>query len=288
MKAIEIEAKSALHKLKRRGLPYKYDLNIYRGCSHGCKYCYGESSHKYLGNTDFNKEIYVKSNIIEVLERELYSSKWKGDIINIGGVCDSYQSIENNYKLMRDILKLMIKYKNPIIISTKSNLILRDLDLIDELAKHTYVNIALCITSSNDDVSKKVEPGASLPVERFRALSEISKTKANTALHMMPILPFLADDEDTLETLVKWAKESEVDYMLTGMLYLTGGIKKRYLSFIKEDYPKYYVPYCRLYPKGGADKDYKSKIHGFLAEMRKKYNVNNKYSKSLPKKITNI
>ncbi len=283
MKAKEIETKSALHKLKRHGLPYKYDLNIYRGCSHGCKYCYAASSHKYLGNKDFESEIYVKSNIVEVLERELDSANWKGDIINIGGVCDSYQMLEEDYQLMRDVLNLMIRYKNPVIISTKSNLILRDLDLIDELASHVYVNIAICITSCDDNITKNVEPGASSPLDRFKVLCDISKTKAYTGFHLMPILPFLSDSENTLEILVKWAGQAKADYMLTGMLYLTGGIKKRYLSFIKNVYPDYYEQYCKLYPKGGANKKYKNKIHGFLAKMRDKYNVNNNYSKFLPK-----
>lgn len=283
MKIQELEVKEALHKLKRRGLPYKYDLNVYRGCSHGCIYCYAQRSHKYLKSDDFEKEIFVKTNIVETLEKALRDPGWKGDIINIGGVCDSYQHIEKDYKLMREILKIMIKYKNPIIISTKSNLILRDIDLIHELARHTYVNIALCITSCDDKVSKNVEPGASLPEDRYKALCELSKTKANTGFHVMPILPYLADDETTLERLVYWASESKVLYMLTGMLYMTGGIKKTYMDFINEKYPEYYEAYKKLYPRGGADKEYKSKVHTFIKKMRNKYNVNNSYAKYLPK-----
>ncbi|MGF7059512.1 SPL family radical SAM protein [Brassicibacter mesophilus] len=283
MEIREIEAKSALNELKRRGLPYKYDLNIYRGCSNGCKYCYAESSHKYLGSDSFQSEIFVKTNIADELEKTLSSPNWNKDIINIGGVCDSYQGVEKKYKIMRDILKIMIKYKNPIIISTKSDLILRDLDLIDELASYTYVNVALSITSINNDISKKVEPGASLPIDRLKALSEVGTTKAHTGFHLMPILPFLCDDEHSLESMVKWASEAKVDYMLTGMLYLTCGIKKRYLSFINEHYSEYYDRYCKLYPKGGADKIYKSRIHQFLSKMRQKYNVNNQYSKFLPR-----
>jgi DNA repair photolyase len=99
----------------------------------------------------------------------------------------------------------------------------------------------------------------------------------------MPILPLIADDEETLEQLVLWAAEAKVDYMFSGMLYLIGGIKKRYLSFIEEEYPYLLDAYKMLYPKGGADKNYKSKIHNFLGKMRKKYNVNNSYSKFLPK-----
>ena len=283
MKVNEIEAKSALHELKRRGLPYKYDLNIYRGCNNRCKYCYAEKSHEYLNSCDYQNEIFVKTNIADELEKELSSARWNREIINIGGLCDSYQSVESKYQLMRDVLKIMIKYKNPVIISTKSDLILRDLELIDELAGYAYVNIALSITSVNNDISKRVEPGASLPKDRLKALTEVGKTKAYTGFHLMPILPFLADDENTLETLVRWASEANVDYMLTGMLYLTGGIKKRYLSFIKQEFPDFYDSYSSLYPKGAADKDYKSKIHNFLSQMRAKYHVNNQYSKFLPK-----
>lgn len=283
LKFIEIEAKSALHELKRRGLPYKYDLNIYRGCSNGCKYCYATSSHKYLENKDFEKDIYIKKNIAQVLDQELSAKGWQKDIINIGGVCDSYQAIEKETELMRDVLKVMIKHKNPVIISTKSDLILRDLDLIDTLAKDTYVNIAFSITSKDNKLASILEPGASTPESRFKALTQVAKTNATTGFHFMPILPFIADDEETLEQLVLWAAEANVDYMLSGMLYLTGGIKKRYFSFIKEKYPQFLDAYKELYPKGGADKKYKSKIHNFLGEMRSKYNVNNSYSKFLPK-----
>ncbi len=286
MKYIEIQAKEALHKLKKRGLPYKYDLNIYRGCSHGCKYCYAHKSHKYLGSNSFEEEIYVKTNIVESLEKTLWSKNWSKEIINIGGVCDSYQPCEKDYKLMPEVLKLMIKYKNPIIISTKSDLILRDIDLIDELAHSTYVNIAVCITSSNAEISRKLEPGASLPLERFKTIGELGKTKANTGFHLMPILPMLADDKESLETLVKWASQAKATYMLTGILYLTGGIRPRYLNFIKKEYPMYYQDYLKLYQKGSAHKDYKTKVYGFLIEMKKKYQVSSSYAKHLPNKKT--
>ena len=111
----EIQAKSAL-KMLRRKVPYRWDLNIYRGCEHACHYCYARYSHKYLGSEDFDGDIYVKSNIVDVLSRELKSSAWKKEVINIGGVTDSYQPAEQNYKIMPQILGLMIEHKNPIII----------------------------------------------------------------------------------------------------------------------------------------------------------------------------
>ncbi|MFZ2537550.1 MAG: radical SAM protein, partial [Oscillospiraceae bacterium] len=135
----EITCESALNKLKRQ-IPYGWDLNIYRGCAHGCKYCYAMYSHKYLDSGGFFDDIYVKTNIVEQLEKELSAPSWKREIINIGGVTDSYQSAEATYKIMPEILKLLIKYKTPAIISTKSTLVLRDYDLIDELSQITYIN----------------------------------------------------------------------------------------------------------------------------------------------------
>ena len=127
---------SALTELKRK-VPYGWDLNIYRGCQHGCKYCYAMYSHKYLNSEEFFTDIHVKTNIVDELEKELKRNSWKRDVINIGGVTDSYQPAEAKYLLMPEILKLLIKDKTPAIISTKSKLILRDYDLIDKLSRIT-------------------------------------------------------------------------------------------------------------------------------------------------------
>ncbi|MBA7589322.1 hypothetical protein ES708_31404 [subsurface metagenome] len=278
----DYKCKEALYQLKRKELPYSFDLNIYRGCSHNCQYCYARKSHKYLNSKGFENEIFVKTNIAEVLEKELKKGRAGGKFINIGGVCDSYQPAERKFKLMPDILKILIKYKQPVIISTKSNLILRDIELIDQLAHYAWVNIAVTITSDNDEISSKVEPGASLPGARWNILQEFSKAKASTGFHFFPILPFLSDDKTSMEKMVKRASEVKVDYMLSGVLYLSGGIKERYLSFIKREFPEYYFAYVKLYPRGRANPDYKSKIHSFLGRMREKYGVNAQYSKIIP------
>ncbi|WP_373276630.1 SPL family radical SAM protein, partial [Clostridioides difficile] len=125
---------------------------------HGCKYCYAIYSHKYINSNNYFEEIYVKTNIVEKLERQLKSSKWKKEVINIGGVTDSYQPIEADYKIMPEILNLLIKYKTPAIISTKSDLILRDYDLIDKLSRITYINVASTITTVNEDTQRLIEP----------------------------------------------------------------------------------------------------------------------------------
>jgi DNA repair photolyase len=138
----EIACETALKKLKRR-YPYSWDLNIYRGCAHGCRYCYAIYSHDYFKDSNYFENIYVKTNIVDLLESELKSENWKREVINIGGLTDSYQPCEEDLKIMPKILKLLIKYKTPAIISTKSDLILRDYRLIDKLSRLTYVIVKL-------------------------------------------------------------------------------------------------------------------------------------------------
>lgn len=132
----DYKCKEALYPLKRKGLPYSFDLNIYRGCSHNCRYCYARKSHEYLNSKKYESEIFVKTNITEVLEKELKGGRTGGKFINIGGACDTYQPAEKKYQLMPGILKILIKYKQPVIISTKSDLILRDIELLDQLSHH--------------------------------------------------------------------------------------------------------------------------------------------------------
>ena len=214
----EITAATALNKLKRK-IPYGWDLNIYRGCMHGCRYCYAQYSHQYLSG-DFFNDIYVKKNIVEILEKELASPSWKREIVNIGGVTDSYQPAEKKYRLMPDILKLMIKYKTPVIISSKSDLILRDFDLIAGLSRITYVNVAQTITTSDEQCRMKIEPNSSDFLSRINVLKVFSNTNASTGLHMMPIIPFVTDSRENIDEIFSHATSCSVDYALTGTLYL--------------------------------------------------------------------
>ena len=232
----EITCASALNNVRGR-FPYSWDLNIYRGCEHGCKYCFAMYSHQYLGSEQYFNDIFIKTNVVERLEKQLSSSSWKGEVINIGGVTDSYQPLETQYKLMPDILRLMIKYKNPCIISTKSDLILRDYDLIEELASLTYVNVAATITCMDEAIRQKIEPLGAPSLRRFEMLKQFSKTDACTALHFMPIIPFLTDTRENIDSLFFHAKDSGVKYVIPGVLNLRGQTRQAFFEFIRVEYP---------------------------------------------------
>lgn len=280
----ELTVTTALNKLKAR-LPYSWDLNIYRGCSHQCKYCYAIYSHKYLESKDFFWKIFVKKNIAEVLDKQLSSKNWKWEIINIWWVTDSYQQVEQKYWLMRNILKIMIKHKNPIIISTKSDLILRDLDLIDELSKLNYVNIAFTITSFDEEIRQKIEPGWSSTIQRFNAIKQLKKTNASLWVHMMPILPYITDWEKNIEQIVRYTSQTWADYLLTGTLYLRWTTRPYFLNFIQNQFPQLYQKYLTLYKKWWAPKEYKDLLYKTINYYRKKYNVSSSYSKPIKEKL---
>lgn len=280
----EMVCSTACNKLKRR-IPFAWDLNIYRGCEHGCKYCYAMYSHQYLGSEQYFSDIYVKTNIVEQLEQQLNSSLWKKEVVNIGGVTDSYQPIEAKYKRMPDILRLMIKYKTPCIISTKSDLILRDYDLIAELSTVTYVNVAATITCMDECIRTKIEPGGVASQKRFAMLKEFSKTNASTGLHFMPIIPYLTDDRENVDALYSCAKDSQVDYVLPGTLYLRGKTRQAFFDFIQTDYPNLYEPLRILYRTGSAGKEYKDKLYLMVNELKAKYNLSGSYSKPMKEKL---
>ncbi len=315
--AVEIRASSALHRLKRK-IPYSWDLNIYRGCGHGCRYCYALYSHQYIGSRrsfeptgkdsqnpgpveakgalkvqaaddkaggGFFTDIHVKTNIVELLEKELSAGSWKREVINIGGVTDSYQPAEAHYRLMPEVLKLLIKYKTPAIISTKSDLILRDYDLIERLSRITYINVASTITTMDEELRLIIEPSSAPSEARFAMLREFRKTNASIGLHVMPILPLLTDGEENFDRLFSAAAACNVHYVLPGVLYLRGKTRPYYLNFLETHFPLLKAHYGDLYKKGGADKAYKSELYRLVNRLRDKYKLTGSYMKPMREKL---
>lgn len=281
---IPMACASALNNLRRKS-PYGWDLNIYRGCEHGCKYCFAMYSHDYLKDGRYFDHIYIKTNVVDQLEKELRAPSWKRDIVNIGGVCDSYQPIEAEYKFMPDILKLLIKYKTPAIISTKSDLILRDYDLIDRLSRITYINVAATITAMDESIRERLEPGGCTSVRRFDMLKTFRKTNASVGLHVMPVIPYLTDTEENLEALFACAKDSGVHYVLPGTLYLRGKTRPYFFNFIKTEYPQLFEKLSLLYKSGGADKDYKNDLYQMINRLRDKYALSASYTAQIKEKL---
>ncbi|MDR2967707.1 MAG: hypothetical protein LBU74_07140 [Methanobacteriaceae archaeon] len=292
----EIICKSACIRTKRK-MPYKWDLNIYRGCEHRCKYCYALYSHKYLENNynessssdKFFDNIYVKTNIDVELEKQLAKNSWKNDIIAIGTVTDSYQPIEKEYELMPKILEVLIKHKNPAIISTKSDLILRDLDLINELSKVAYINIAGTVVSMDEKINLAIEPNAIKSKMRIAMLKKVRKeTNASTGLHFMPIIPYLTDSYENIDAIFKNIKLANIHYTILGPLNLYGKTRGFFFNFLKHDFPDIYKDMMSLYKTGRLDKHYKQELFKKINKIKNRYCVSTNYMKIIKEKSKNL
>ena len=266
-----ITCKTALNRINSNYLPYHWDLNIYRGCVHRCRYCYAQYSHSYLNSGDFFGTIYVKENIVEALEKQLASRSWKHETVNLGGVTDSYQPIERTKAFLPDILRLLIKYRTPVSISTKSTLILRDKELFEELAVVAGAHVAISVTTFDETLRKKIEPGSFSTHERFNILHAFKGTKVMTGVLMMPILPYLTDSEENLTALFRATQEAKADYVIPGLLNLRQPTKGHFLNFIKITFPELYPFYVDYYSGKADKKAYRENVYSRITTLKKAY-----------------
>ncbi len=167
----EIQAKTILHYHARQ-FATNWDANIYRGCGHNCRYCFAQYSHRYLDNSDFFDDVFVKSNAPELLQKEMSKRTWDFSPVNVCGISDCYQPAEAEYKIMPKVINSFIKKRNPLFIGTKSTLILRDFHLIEKLNKVAEVSIATSVSSLDEGTRKLIEPSASPTIERLKMLKK--------------------------------------------------------------------------------------------------------------------
>lgn len=207
----EVTAKTLLLKNKKPSQWFgaNYLFNIYRGCEHKCIYC--DSRSLCYGIENFH-DLIVKKNAAELLRKELKTKRKKGTI-GTGSMSDPYTISEKSYKLTREALKIIAEYNYPVHITTKSNLILRDIDLLKKINK-IYASVAITITTTDNNLSKIIEPAAPSSIERFKTLETLGKEGITTSITMMPILPYLEDSKENILDIVKKANYYGVKYIV--------------------------------------------------------------------------
>ncbi|MDJ0957314.1 MAG: radical SAM protein, partial [Arenicellales bacterium] len=170
-------SKTVISRNQSPDVPFEQSVNPYRGCEHGCVYCYARPSHSYLGlspGLDFERKLFYKPDVVEQLQQELSVPGYRCQVLALGTNTDPYQPIEKRYRLMRGILELMLETEHPITITTKSSLVERDIDLLQELAARDLVMVSLSVTTLDHDVARKLEPRATAPRRRVQSVSHLS------------------------------------------------------------------------------------------------------------------
>lgn len=203
---------------------FDYSLNCYRGCIHGCTYCFSRPTHEYLGygaGTDFDRKIVVKVNAPALLRKELLKPSWKGDEIVFSFTSDPYIPLEAHYKLTRQCLEVCAEFRNPVEVITKSALIRRDIDVLQDLTRNARLGVFFTIPFTDRESARAVEPYAPLPEARFHAMKDLAAAGISVGIGIAPVIPGLTTD---IPELLKRAKDAGAQYAFINMLRLPGSV----------------------------------------------------------------
>jgi DNA repair photolyase len=177
---------------------FEASINPYRGCSHGCAYCYSRPTHEYLGlsaGLDFESKVFVKEDAPGLLRKELSSPRWEPKVLSMSGVTDPYQPVEKELRITRGCLEVLAEFRNPVVIVTKNHLVTRDLDLLSELARHGAAAVAVSLTTLDDGLRRRMEPRTSRPVRRLAAMERLAGAGIPVGVMTAPVIPGLTDHE---------------------------------------------------------------------------------------------
>lgn len=191
-------SRSIITKNNSPDICFDYSINPYRGCEHGCAYCYARPSHEYLGfspGLDFESKIMIKENAAELLREALMKPSWKPAIIAISGITDCYQPLERKYELTRGCLKVLAEFKNPVSMITKNALITRDIDIFQEMITYDGIQIFISVTTLNPELGRVLEPRTSRPQARLQAIEALAKAGVPVGVNVAPCIPGLNDHE---------------------------------------------------------------------------------------------
>jgi DNA repair photolyase len=254
MRFYEVRAKSILnHVPERSQMPFRWTINPYRGCSHACVFCFARPTHKYLDfnpGRDFEREIVVKVNAPEVLRTELARPSWKREHVALGTNTDPYQWVEKRYRLTRGIWEALRDAANPCSILTKSPLLLRDLDLMSEIAARTTFTACLSIPTLDPRAWRDTEPHTPHPRARLEAVAELNRAGIPTGILVAPLMPGINDAPHQVEPLLRAAEEAGATSVGGIALHLRGDVRQVFMDWLGQARPDLVPRYRELYRNG--------------------------------------
>lgn len=249
----EEPCRSALNAV--RGMGFKWSLNPYMGCVHRCTFCYVRAFEQRADRPSddrYGTTIRVKTNVAEVLDRELSRRSWEGDVVAIGAATDPYQPAEGRYRLTRACLETLARHSNPLRIITRGPMIVRDLDVLQSAASRASVAVTFSIPTLDEDVWRRTEPSTAHPRQRLRALKALVDGGVRASVGMAPILPGISDRPEQLAEVVRAAREAGACGIWANLVYLKPGTREHFLENLARDWPEELARYERLYANGRA------------------------------------
>ena len=270
----EITCRSALNRV--RGMPFEWTLNPYRGCTHGCHYCYARRYHTQFemnADDEFASMILVKKNFVDILTRELARPSWSGEYIAVGTATDCYQPIEGHYKLTRRAIAALLRARNPMGVVTKGPMIVRDRDLLVALSKITTCTVYMSVPTVDEEAWQRLEPGTAHPLQRLRAVRELVDAGVNAGVLMNPIVPGFTSSRAKLERTVKAIADHGARFVGCNVMYLQDGTRTHFMKFIEREFPSMLPRFERLYIKKYPPDAYRKEVQAMVRVLQERYGV---------------
>lgn len=277
----EVTAKSVLNRVPAGSrMPFEWTINPYRGCSHACVYCFARKTHTYLdfdAGLDFDRQVVVKVNSAEVLRKELAKPSWGRHQVALGTNTDPYQRAEGRYQLMPGIITALAESGTPLSILTKGTLLARDIPLLKTAASQVPVGLGISLAMTDEALSEAVEPGTPGPRARLKLVSRLREAGLPCGVMAMPILPWLSDSDEALDSLFSSLAAAGATGVTAGALYLKpGGTREWFMKWIAAHHPELAGRYRQLYGSGSyAAKEYRSWLAGKVRYFKARHGFTN-------------
>ncbi|MBX5492857.1 MAG: radical SAM protein [Chloroflexi bacterium] len=265
----EMTCKSALNRVQ--GMPFRWSLNPFRGCVHHCRFCFASSTHRYFdlaGAEDFFGIIFVKINLPEVLAEELSRRSWRREQVAVGTATDPYQPAEGRYKLTRRCLEVFARFRTPISLVTKGTMVLRDLDVLQDLTRRAGATVCLSVPTVDAEIWRRTELGTPPPWQRLRVMERLVAGGIRAGVLMAPLLPGLSANPDQIERTVRAAADHGACFIGSNLLHLDAGIRDYFLGFLEREHPELLDGYRRLYGTKYAPKAYQFRVERRIQEAK--------------------
>ena len=278
----EIRCRSALNRVKGKAY-MQWSLNPYRGCTHGCHYCFARRYHAHLeldGGDSFANVIFVKTNFVEVLRRELDRPSWRRESIGFGTATDPYQPIEGTYKISRGTLEALRDAATPVGIVTKGPMIVRDIDVLQDLSRRATCRVHISVPTVDEEAWDKLEPGVAHPMQRLRAVRELVDAGIDCGVLMAPIVPGFSTQPAKIERTIKAIAESGATSIGAMVMHMDGGTREHFMALVQREYPDLVQMYEQLYAARYVKKDYEKRVQEVVSLMRQRYGVAQRGTKS--------
>ncbi|MGH9702254.1 MAG: radical SAM protein [Candidatus Acidiferrales bacterium] len=276
----KLPVRSILNHCDSERVPFRFTVNHYRGCEFGCRYCYARYTHEFmeLDGSEFERKIYIKQNVAALTARDLESEKIWGEHIAIGTATDPYQPAEGEFGATRAVLEKMAEREGlSVSITTKSNQVVRDLDVLQRLAARSSLTVNVTVTTLRTRLARLLEPRAPRPDLRLAAVRRLREAGIAAGVFASPILPGLTDGEKPLDALASAARDAGALWLAGGVLFLMPSALKEFLPFVEEKFPKLAQRYRDWYRRSGnAPEAYKKEISARMAALRAKYGLGNR------------